>query len=46
MLGQSLKKCGRLCQTNDVLATFQKQRNKGGKGVKNGVKIDIKKGAV
>lgn len=32
MLGQSLKKCGRLRQTNDVLATFHKQRNKGGVG--------------
>jgi hypothetical protein len=34
VLGQSLKKCGRLRQTNDMLATFPKQRNKGGKGVK------------
>lgn len=40
VLGQSLKKCGRLRQTNDVLATFHKQRNKGGKGVKNGVRTE------
>mgnify|MGYP007049292928 CR=1 FL=1 len=29
VLGQSLKKCGRLRQTNDMLATFPKQRNEG-----------------
>lgn len=29
------KKCGRLRQTNDMLATFQKQRNEGGKGANN-----------
>ena len=40
VLGQSLKKCGRLRQTNDVLTTFPKQRNEGGKGMKNGVRTE------
>ena len=33
--GHTPKKFGRLRQTNDVLATFKKQRNGGGKGANN-----------
>ena len=31
--GKHPKKYGRLCQTNDMLATFQKQRKVGDKGM-------------
>ena len=33
--GTPPKKLGRLCQTNDMLATFKKQRKEGGKGANN-----------
>lgn len=44
VLGISPKKYGRLCQTNDMLATFQMERKEGDKGANNEKITDRKKG--